>query len=140
MWSQRCRTFARTFPSCWRLKKDEILANTEDKEENKMLSCLARGATHLRMMTLPSAVAFMWPSSPIKKLATMLSSKNRPSGSFFATAYHVPAYWEEMNPNEDLSTLHKTEERSVELLCVCFRLTLVLSKFCMTWMLATWQF
>lgn len=64
----------------------------------KLLSCLARGATHLRMMTLPSAVAFMWPSSLIKKLATMLSSKNRPCGSFFATAYHIPAYLEEMSP------------------------------------------
>lgn len=113
VWSQRCRTFVRTFPSCWRSKKGEILANTEDKEENKMLSCLARGATHLRMMTLPSAVAFIWPSSPIKKLATMLSSKNRPSGSFFATAYHVPAYWEEMNPPKRRSE-YTTQDRRTE--------------------------
>lgn len=50
--------------------------------------------THLRMMTLPSAVAFIWPSSAITNWATTLSIKNKPSGSFFATAYHVPAYYE----------------------------------------------
>lgn len=60
----------------------------------------------MRMMTLPSAVAFMWPFSLMKKLATTLSSKNRPCGSFFATPYHIPAYWEVSPPNKDLSTLH----------------------------------
>ncbi|TNN50284.1 hypothetical protein EYF80_039509 [Liparis tanakae] len=47
------------------------------------------------MMTRPSAVAVILPSSALmSKLATMLSSKNKPSGSFFPTAYHVPTYCE----------------------------------------------
>lgn len=63
------------------------------------LLCKHRGAfpikrTHLRMMTLPTAVAVIWPSSEILNFATTLSSKNKPSGSFFATAYQVPAYCE----------------------------------------------
>lgn len=54
--------------------------------------CLGRGATHLRMTTLPIAVAVMLPLSSMIMLATTLSSKNKPCGSFLATAYHVPAY------------------------------------------------
>lgn len=50
--------------------------------------------THLRMMTLPWAVACIEPSSWIAKLALTLSIKNKPSGSFFATAYHIPVYYE----------------------------------------------
>lgn len=57
-----------------------------------MQACLGRGATHLRMTTLPSAVAVMLPVSSMLMLATTLSSKNKPCGSFFATAYHIPVY------------------------------------------------
>lgn len=45
------------------------------------------------MMTLPFAVAVIEPSSCTAIVAAMLSSKNRPSGSFLPTAYHVPAYY-----------------------------------------------
>lgn len=54
-----------------------------------------RGETYFRMMTLPFAVAVIEPSSSMLNWATTLSSKNKPSGSFFPTAYQVPAYyWE----------------------------------------------
>lgn len=43
-------------------------------------------------MTLPMAVAVMVPSSSTLKLATTLSRRKSPTGSFLATAYHVPWY------------------------------------------------
>lgn len=49
--------------------------------------------TYLRMMTLPWAVAVILPSSSMTNLATTLSSRNKPSGSFFPTAYQIPAYY-----------------------------------------------
>lgn len=49
--------------------------------------------THLRMLTLPIALAVILPPSSTVNWATMLSIKNKPSGSFFPTAYHVPAYY-----------------------------------------------
>lgn len=77
------------------------------------------GTTYSKRATLPSAVAFIWPSSLMWKLATMLSSKNRPSGSFFATAYHVPVYWEVMSPpkerSEYFTSLHRRTERGAPL-------------------------
>lgn len=53
-----------------------------------------RKETYFRMMTLPLAVAVILSSSSMINWATTLSSKNRPSGSFFPTAYQVPAYCE----------------------------------------------
>lgn len=61
-----------------------------------------------------------------------------PSLPLHTTSLHTGRWW--AHPKIDLSTLHHyTEERSAELLWVFFRLTRVLSKSCMTWMLATWQ-
>lgn len=45
------------------------------------------------MITLPWAVAVILPLSSTENWATTLSKRNRPTGSFLATAYHLPVYF-----------------------------------------------
>lgn len=48
--------------------------------------------THPNRVTRPLEEAVMEPSSSMVYSAEMLSCRNRPSGSFFCRAYHLPAY------------------------------------------------
>lgn len=83
-------------------------------------------------MTLPMAVAVMVPSSSTLKLATMLSRRKSPTGSFLATAYHVPSYW------KDSGRLLKMQAQK-HLSLKNSWLTLVLLKSCWTATLLTRQ-
>lgn len=48
-------------------------------------------ATDFKRRTRPLAVALIWPLSSTENSAMMLSCRKRPSGSFLAIAYQVPA-------------------------------------------------
>lgn len=87
-------------------------------------------------MTRPLEEAVMEPSSSIVYSAEMLSCRNRPSGSFFCSAYHFPAYCDEEEESQELFYLLFP----TRMLFVCFSsLTLLGSKSSLTVKLSTTQ-
>lgn len=89
-------------------------------------------------VTRPLEEAVMEPSSSMVYSAEMLSCRNRPSGSFFCSAYHFPAYCGEKEPIQNNSFFLKkllflsTSELQ-------FTLTLLGSKSSLTMKLSTTQ-
>lgn len=84
----------------------------EGKKSMLILAFAVESRTHLKIFTLPMALAVIWPFSATVKLAIMLSSKNKPSGSFFPTAYHTPAYYRKESTCKSASYLDMSPKHS----------------------------
>lgn len=67
----------------------------------KGLSSFAGPLTYPNSVTRPLEEAVMEPSSSMVYSAEMLSCRKRPSGSFFCSAYHFPAYCDEKEDRND---------------------------------------
>lgn len=61
---------------------------------------LAGRLTYPNRVTRPLEEAVMEPSSSMVYSAEMLSCRNRPSGSFFCSAYHFPEYCDEKEESQ----------------------------------------
>lgn len=61
--------------------------------------------TYPNRVTRPLEEAVMEPSSSMVYSAEMLSCRNRPSGSFFCSAYHFPAYCHDKEESQKLLLL-----------------------------------
>lgn len=75
--------------------------------------------TYPNRVTRPLEEAVMEPSSSMVYSAEMLSCRNRPSGSFFCSAYHFPAYCHEKG--ESQTSFHLLFSTYVLFSMLCFQ-------------------
>lgn len=95
-----------------------------------------RRRTHPNRVTRPLEEAVMEPSSSMVYSAEMLSCRNRPSGSFFCRAYHLPAYCEGEEENSGSVSCYRL---GAEPRASAGSLTLLGSKSSLTLKLSTMQ-
>lgn len=82
-----------------------IGGTSRNARQQKSSSC--GPLTYPNRVTRPLEEAVMEPSSSIVYSAEMLSCRNRPSGSFFCSAYHFPEYCDGEAPSQKWFAFHQ---------------------------------